>query len=348
MNLSLLFFGAVGAERQAGAHYQLFLDCAKFADQYGFDAVWTPERHFEAFGGFYPNPAVTSAALSTVTQHIRLRAGSVILPLHDPIRVAEEWALVDVLSNGRAEVSFGSGWHVNDFVLHPGGYASRRQDMLSGIDTVRRLWRGDHIRRTNGDGREVEVRILPRPVQSEIPIWLTCQSVETFEEAGRRGYSVLTNLSFNVPGQLAERISRYRQARRAFDGECGHVALMVHTFVGVSDREAEAVTRPALRTYLRHNLALRSSFSAAKGRQEETDTDPDSIELEPIIDRGVQRLYKWAGLIGSPDTCRQRMDAFRGWGVDELACLIDFGVEPGLTMESLPRLKELLCAPTNA
>ena len=67
----------------------------------GFKAVWTPERHFHAFGGLYPNPAVTSAAVAAITTRVRVRAGSVVLPLHNPIRVAEEWAVVDNLSQGR-------------------------------------------------------------------------------------------------------------------------------------------------------------------------------------------------------------------------------------------------------
>ena len=78
--------------------YRLLLEGARFADRHGFAAVWTPERHFHAFGGLYPNPAVTGAALAAITERIGIRAGSVVLPLHNPIRVAEEWSVVDNLS----------------------------------------------------------------------------------------------------------------------------------------------------------------------------------------------------------------------------------------------------------
>ena len=97
---------------------RLLLDGARFADDHGFEAVWTPERHFHAFGGLYPNPSMTSAAIAAIT-HGAFRAGSVVLPLHHPIRVAEEWAVVDNLSRGRVGISFASGWQPNDFVLHP-------------------------------------------------------------------------------------------------------------------------------------------------------------------------------------------------------------------------------------
>src|SRR5690606_36024297 len=90
--LGIMFFSGLGIE---GNPYELLLDVAKFADTCGFKAVWTPERHFTAVGGAYPNPSILAAALATVTSKVKLRAGSITLPLHDPIRVAEEWAVVD-------------------------------------------------------------------------------------------------------------------------------------------------------------------------------------------------------------------------------------------------------------
>ncbi len=105
ITFSLMFFG--GDEGKA-AHdkYRTVIEAARFADAHGFAALWLPERHFTALGSLYPNPAVLHAALARETKHLRLRAGSVVLPLHDPIRVAEEWAVVDNLSEGRVEISF--------------------------------------------------------------------------------------------------------------------------------------------------------------------------------------------------------------------------------------------------
>jgi natural product biosynthesis luciferase-like monooxygenase protein len=108
--------------------YRLLLEGAKFADTHGFSAVWTPERHFHQFGGRYPNPAVTAAAIAAVTERIAIRAGSVVAPLHHPARIAEEWAVVDNLSGGRVGISFAPGWHLVDFALRPENYAGRRQD----------------------------------------------------------------------------------------------------------------------------------------------------------------------------------------------------------------------------
>src|SRR5206468_528301 len=128
MDFSLMFFSSTD---QVHPHdrYDLLLNAAVFADQHGFTAVWTPERHFHAFGGLFPNPSVTSAALAMVTRRVALRAGSLVSPLHDVIRIAEEWAVVDNLSGGRVGVSFGSGWNVDDFVLAPNTYAQRQARM---------------------------------------------------------------------------------------------------------------------------------------------------------------------------------------------------------------------------
>ena len=122
VSFSLFYFAA--GEDAAADGYRLLLDSARFADANGFEAVWTPERHFHAFGGAYPNPSVAGAALAAITKHVAIRAGSVVLPLHSPIRVAEEWAVVDNISRGRVGISFAAGWQPNDFVLNPGAYAT--------------------------------------------------------------------------------------------------------------------------------------------------------------------------------------------------------------------------------
>src|SRR5215217_9633370 len=90
LDFSLFFFSSDGSTNKPDK-YNLLLDCARFADAAGFRAIWTPERHFQEFGGLYPNPSVLAAALAMITKRIQIRAGSVVLPLHNPVRVAEEW-----------------------------------------------------------------------------------------------------------------------------------------------------------------------------------------------------------------------------------------------------------------
>ena len=181
-----MFFGgddALGADK-----YKLLIESARFADAHGLASIWLPERHFIKFGCLYPNPAVLHAALARETKRIRLRAGSVVMPLQNPIRVAEEWAVVDVLSGGRVDVSFASGWHPDDFVFAPENYADRKGEMLRGIETVRRLWRGEQIEATSASGQKIQVRTYPTPLQKELNVFLTAAgNPETFEKAGEIG-----------------------------------------------------------------------------------------------------------------------------------------------------------------
>ena len=154
----------------ANERYKLLLEGAKFADCHGFTAVWTPERHFHEFGGVYPNPAVASAAIATITENVQIRGGSVVWPLHDELRVAEEWAFVDNISNGRVGISFASGWQPNDFVLAPDRYNDRKAIMVQHIDSIRRLWRGESISRKDGLGKITDGETFPRPLRTELPM----------------------------------------------------------------------------------------------------------------------------------------------------------------------------------
>ena len=335
MRFSLFFFSGRWPDAP-GDHYQLFRDSVQFADRSGFEAVWTPERHFHRFGGLYPNPALTGAAAAVLTNRISIRAGSVVAPVQDPLRTAEEWSVVDNLSQGRVGVSFASGWNVNDFALEPESYQTRHETMYERIDIVRRLWRGETVSRRNGIGKDVDISIFPRPFQAEIPIWITAQSDRTCVKAGEIGANLLTNLNYHKLGELRTKIALYREAFTSRDGYRedvhgrGHTTVMVHTFIG--DAEAiETQGKPAYAEYLRTNLDLQSE--RARGLGVTVDSDEDDIRA--LILRAVNRMTGHIGLIGTPEECLVRARWLADLDVDEVACLIDFGVEAPAVMSSL-------------
>ncbi|HEU4532906.1 MAG TPA: LLM class flavin-dependent oxidoreductase, partial [Polyangiaceae bacterium] len=137
--LSLAYFPA--DEHASGADlYRLLVEGTKLADEAGLRAIFAPERHFHPFGGAFPDPLVAVAALAGVTKRIELRAGSVVLPLHDPVRVAESWAMADVLSGGRVGLSIATGWRAEDFVLAPAMFARRKEGLKDLLETLRALW----------------------------------------------------------------------------------------------------------------------------------------------------------------------------------------------------------------
>lgn len=349
MNFSLYFFSDDGT-KQSDSKYRLLLESAQFADRHGFCAVWTPERHFQDFGGLYPNPAVLGAALAMVTQRTQLRAGSVALPLHNPIRVAEDWSVVDNLSGGRVGVAFASGWHPLDFVLAPQSYRERKELLFSNIETVQRLWAGETLAVEGVDGKPAEVRVLPRPIQSRLPVWIAiASSRESWRRAGEIGANVLTAVVKQPPEVLAQKIALYREARalNGHDPEAGQVAVMLHTFLGEDERRVKEAVRAPLTHYFRSNLKqlethadLRAKGAAAGMGRLELDNLSEK-DLNDIGAYAFERYYDASLLCGTPDKCSRLVDTLAEVGVNEVACLVDFGLSFETVIEGLPYLNAL-------
>ncbi len=353
IEMSLFYFASDEGENVQDK-YRLLIEGAKFADENGFVAVWTPERHFHAFGGLYPNPSVAGAAIAVLTKRVQIRAGSCVLPLHNPIRVAEEWSLVDNLSKGRVGISVASGWHPNDFVIAPQNYEERNEIMARGIDTVRRLWRGETVSLPGPKGDEVQVSILPRPIQPELPLWVTAAgNPETFRKAGENGANMLTHLLGQSIDELAEKLEIYRQARRASNhgpGE-GHVTLMLHTFVADSESFVRSQVHQPLKDYLRSAAGLIKkyaysfpAFKTSGNGAGDVDTAFEQLsdqDMEALLEHSFNRYYETSGLFGTPEQCVEMVNKLKQIGIDEIACLIDFGVPSEIVLQHLPHLNRL-------
>ena len=337
-----LFYFASEAETDRTEPYHLLFEGARFADANGFSAVWVPERHFHEFGGIYPSPSVMGSALAMVTRNVKIRTGSVVLPLHDTIRVAEEWAVVDNLSGGRVQLSFASGWHDRDFVFQPQNYQDRRNVMVQKMDELKRLWRGESIMRVGGEGTEHEIRTYPRPVQDELPIFVTAAGTpQTFETAGREGAHLLTHLLGQSVEQLEEKIKMYR---KAWD-EAGHpgrgtVALMMHTFVGEDLDEVREIVRTPFREYLRSSVGLIAGLAKGRG-QDIRSAEFSDEDMEALLDHAFDRYFETSALMGTPDSCLATIDRLKQLDVDDVACLIDFGVPEDQVIGSLGLLAEV-------
>ncbi|MCA1575854.1 MAG: LLM class flavin-dependent oxidoreductase [Acidobacteria bacterium] len=322
--------------------YRLYREGAMFADRHRLTAVWTPERHFHEKAGLYPNPSVLSAALATITKHVQLRAGSVVLPLHNSLRVAEEWSVVDNLSQGRVGLSFTSGWMPNDFAFFPERYPVKREEMFRGIEEVQELWRGNAIPGRDGVGKEIEVRIFPKPINPELPIWLTCSGgPEMFEKAGELGSHVLTALLTQSIEEVTPKIQLYRDSlvRHGHKASDGKVTMMMHTYIG---EDADAVlqkVRVPLTKYLKShmNLIETGAQSLNLGVDIKQHDDPEKYK-DQMAAFAFERYYRTSSLIGTPASCMKMIERLKEIGVDEVACLIDFGVDVDSVLESLDHL----------
>jgi natural product biosynthesis luciferase-like monooxygenase protein len=354
MEFSLFYWGnddGVGRDK-----YRLLLDGATFADQHGFAAVWTPERHFHAFGGPYPNPSVTGAAVAAVTRNIAVRAGSCVAPLHHTARIAEEWAVIDNLTNGRAGLAIASGWQPDDFVLRPeNAPPANKAAMATAIRDLRALWAGEAVAFPHPKGGMHAIVTQPRPVSRKLPIWVTTAgNPETWREAGTLGAHVLTHLLGQSIEEVAGKIGIYHDALRA----AGHdpaehkVTLMLHTYIAATRDEAREVAREPMKDYLRSAAALIKQYAWAfpafkkpVGVANPMDLDLGTLtgeELESILDFAFLRYFDESGLFGTVDDALAQVERLKRIGVDEVACLIDYGIPAVQVMAGLTPLAEVL------
>lgn len=342
LQFSLYYFGLYDLVASKDK-YDLLIEGARFADEHGFTAVWLPERHFDAVGGFSPNPSVVAAALARETRRIKLRAGSVVLPLHHPVRVAEEWSVVDNLSGGRVGVSFASGWRPDDFVFAPDSFEKRHETMYRGIDVVRRLWRGEEIDAQAGAGKRCRIKLYPMPVQSELPTWLTMGRVETGVKAGEIGAAVLTNLQDQTLQDLSKKIKAYREslAKNGFDPKTGHVTVLLHTFIGEDLDLTRRRAREPFCEYLRRHFAFSSnSLTGLLGNM----FDPEKVdagEMQFLLSRAFDRYAEGRALIGTADSCSKIVESLIEIEVDEIGCFIDFGIDTASVLDGLRHLNKL-------
>jgi natural product biosynthesis luciferase-like monooxygenase protein len=338
MDFSIMFWGDTSRLSSARDGYESLLEIAEYADDNGYVAVWLPERHFHSWGGLHPNPAVVAAAVAARTKRIRIRAGSVVLPLHHPIRVAEEWAVVDNLSNGRVELAIATGWKDDDFVIAPERYAKRKQEVWEALRTVQALWRGEPYSGANGSGTQVSVPTFPRPVQPEVPLWITSAgALRTITDAGGAGLNLLTHLLGQDYADVEKKVAQYKsyRARGGFKAP-GKVALMLHTYLGEDSAKVREAVREPFSAYL-----LNSADLAIPAEQRAQWTNASPAVVKQLIDAAFERYVDTASLIGTPATCKATVKRLAGSGVTELCCLVDFGLESERVIEGLRYLTEL-------
>ena len=335
--------------------YHLLLEGAKFADTHGFSAIWTPERHFHAFGGPYPNPSVTGAAVAAVTKNIAVRSGSCVAPLHHPLRIAEEWAVIDNLTEGRAGLAIAAGWQPDDFVLRPeNAPPANKPAMYESIEHLRKLWRGEPVSFPNGSGKDVAVVTQPRPVSAELPIWVTTAgNPETWREAGEIGANVLTHLLGQSIDEVGGKIKIYREAleKAGYNPDNFNVTLMLHTFVSDTREHAREISRQPMKDYLNAAAGLIKQYAWAfpafkkpKGVDNPFQLDLEILapeELDAILEFAFERYFDESGLFGTVEDCLDRVEQLKRIGVDEIGCLIDYGIDPEVVLEGLKPLAEV-------
>lgn len=321
LEFGVMFF-SMADDGKAVSQYADILSCSRLADDLGLASVWVPERHYHEFGGLFPNPAILGAAIATCTDKIRICAGSVVSPLHNSISLVEDWSLVDNLSSGRTRISLASGWNPIDFGTVSEKFEDRREILEAQVEELRNYWAGNSLKIEMKGQDSVEIRAHPTPVQKEVPLLLTSSGrIETFEQAGRLGTGVLTHLLGQSVSDLREKIERYRASfnysSTPTNSKESHVVVMVHTMLGHDHEQTVSRAFEYMCKYFNSSLDLeltaRVSSQGLRRREE-------------MIANRVQKHIDSKALVGSPARCKEIVEELAASGVDEIACLIDFGL----------------------
>lgn len=332
---SYLFFSDVRKNIADKEKYRFARELVEFADQNGFEAVYFPERHFHAFGSIYANNGIVAAYFAPLTKNIRIRTAAITNTLHHPVEIVENWAMVDILSDGRVDLGFGNGWNKADFVLSPETYENRVQLRDERIPVIQKLWRGETVPFPGPGGESFPITVYPRPIQKELNVWYVTTSERGFAHAGAQGYNVFTMLYGFDLDSLRKKIDVYRQARKAahLSGDGGRVSLMMHTFVHPDVDWVKRVVSSPFKDYIRSSLV--PHMDAADRKM----TPP---EIEKMVDYSYARYFRTAGIFGPLDDCQRQIDKAIEVGVNEIAFLQDFGVDYAATKDSLGYLKQLV------
>ena len=211
------------------------------AEGYGFDSVWPAEHHFSEYG-VCGSTVVSLAAIARTTKKIRLGTGVVVLPFHNPVRVAEDFAMLDHLSNGRVELGIGRGYQPIEYQGFGVDQTQSREIFDESIEVIRRAWTEERLNFEGKHYRFEDVEVRPRPLQKpHPPIWMAALSEETFEKAGRLGFNLLLSPVFGGSLLTArDRIQRYREAlaKAGHDPSTREVGALVMAYAGKTQEEA--------------------------------------------------------------------------------------------------------------
>ncbi|MBV9120504.1 MAG: LLM class flavin-dependent oxidoreductase [Chloroflexi bacterium] len=309
--------------------YAKWLEQAALADELGYDTLWVTEHHFRIFGGMSPNPQIMLAAMAGRTRRIRLGTAVSILPLHHPLRIAEDMAMLDNLTNGRLEVGIGRGMPQAEYEIYGAGWEESQELLEEAAGILVRAWvtpdftwSGKHYR------YERPVTLLPPTLQQPgPPIWVTANFDEShFRWIGKMGFNLMT-LPWVLPdfGESRRLINAYRSSLRehGHDVSSHQVLAMFPTHVGASDAEARA-------TGERLQAGMFGISSGERGGQLARGLDFDRLVSDSRV------------LVGDAAACRDHVSRVRDeLGITHLACLQHYGAaaQP-LVLESMRRFAE--------
>jgi len=258
-----LFFQAPEAPGQSHAErYGEMLDLIALADSLGFDVAWLAELHFGGAFSLLSNPLMVVPAIAQRTRRIRIGTAVSLLPLHQPLGLAEQAATADLLSGGRLEFGVGRGSIPSQFHGFRVPVSENRGRFDEALEVIRLAWTKDRFS-YHGTYYQVEdVSVVPRPLQRpHPPIRVAVHSAESFAHIGDLGLPIYSGTTTTPMPQLREYMAFYRE-RLAASGHAwqpDQMALMLPVHVADAGPAARDAMRPGVRKYYQN---LEAIFSA--------------------------------------------------------------------------------------
>jgi natural product biosynthesis luciferase-like monooxygenase protein len=317
MKCGLFFVPVLQPGESAHAAYESIFRQTELAESSGFDSVWLSEHHGDEYGGSVPSPAVLASAIAARTSHMRIGVAAAIVPFHSRLRLAEDFAMVDVLSSGRLEMGFGRGFLPHELRAF-GVDANKSQAILiDGVRAIEHAWTTG-LMSAQGEESSGSVRVLPRTLQKPRPaIWIAAStSKASFEFAGSYGFHLMINPYTRTDEEIAQGIDWYKAAAHTagYDNASCRVMAHLHLYVCTRDGDASEEPREALRSYL-HSVANAYNLAARTRPQQST---PLSYE----------KLYPHRVAFGTTDAVIETIERWRARGITDLCLMSQFGNLP--------------------
>src|SRR6266571_7205965 len=220
--------------------YQDILAQIVLGDELGFNTVWLGELHFGRNSSILACPLMVLAAAAQRTKRIRLGTAVTLLPLHSPVKIAEEAAIADILSDGRLEFGVGRG----TAPVHYAGYEipqeESRERFEEALDFILQAWTQKSFSSHGKYFRARDLTVVPKPVQTpHPPVRIAANSPDTFPLAARRRLPIFATPLINPPDKLKEGLAVYRETLLA-----GDTALAFPVHVAKSRAQARAECEP--------------------------------------------------------------------------------------------------------
>jgi alkanesulfonate monooxygenase SsuD/methylene tetrahydromethanopterin reductase-like flavin-dependent oxidoreductase (luciferase family) len=315
--------------------YRDILAQMELGDRLGFDTVWLGELHFSRAFSILASPLMVLAAAAQRTRRIRLGTAVTLLPLHNPVKIAEDAATADILSTGRLELGIGRG----TAPLHYAGYGiaqdESRERFDEALDFILEAWASERFSYHGKYFRADGLSVIPRPLQRpHPPVRIAANSPDTFPFAARRGLAIFATPLINPPEKLKEGLSAYRRTLPQ-----GDTALAFPVHVSKSRAQARSDTEPGLMRFLRE---------AAERLAPLSQSDIKGFEAFRQVLARIERVrYEdmdlEMGVFGDPDYCIERVQALqREYGIDEFICYFNQGgiMDHALVAQSMTRFAQ--------